>query len=249
MDNIPQRVLPAYESAQATVEPSEDHQVTVEPSGDYQVTVESLEDHEMMMPKEEIQLSHPGKRFVMPLLDDFILEGPNGHHPCFVFPVALNNVAIAKEAGVSDNSMFPAQVGRHPVTTSSVIYPLVRDRTHWYVGPPTSGYSYLFTNVEYADLHTQNILVQAPCYKSWPLLEPYERPEKLLVRRYDGAAIGSNVPEYQIKPAGIFTPSDTVAPDFKSWSLTLVKHSSCKPPMQHLRNLSSTPPFSSDPWK
>ena len=39
--------------------------------------------------------------------------------------------------------------------------------------------------------------------------------KKLLVRRYDGAAIGSNVPEYQIKPACIFTPSDTVAPDFK----------------------------------
>lgn len=91
----------------------------------------------------------------------------------------------------------------------------MRDRTHWYVGPPTSGYSYLFIIVEYGDLHTQNILVQAPCYKSWPLLEPYERPEKLLVRRYDGAAIGSNVPEYQIKPAGIFTPSDTVGLDCK----------------------------------
>ena len=62
--------------------------------------------------------THPGKRFVMPLLDDFTLEGPNGHHQCFVFPVALNSVAIAKEASVSDNFMFPAQVGRSIATQS-----------------------------------------------------------------------------------------------------------------------------------
>ena len=62
--------------------------------------------------------THPGKRFVMPLLDDFTLEGPNGHHQCFVCPVALNSVAIAKEASVSDNFMFPAQVGRSIATQS-----------------------------------------------------------------------------------------------------------------------------------
>lgn len=54
----------------------------------------------------------------MPLLDDFILEGPNGHHQCFVFSVALNNVAIAKEASVSDNSMLDAQVGWSIATQS-----------------------------------------------------------------------------------------------------------------------------------
>ena len=39
--------------------------------------------------------------------------------------------------------------------------------------------------------------------------------QKLLVRRCDGAPIGSNVPEYQIKPEAIPTPSDTIAPDCK----------------------------------
>ena len=62
--------------------------------------------------------THHGKRFVMPLIDDFTLEGPNNHHQCFVFPVALNSVAIAKEASVSDNLMFPAQVGRSIATQS-----------------------------------------------------------------------------------------------------------------------------------
>lgn len=33
--------------------------------------------------------------------------------------------------------------------------------------------------------------------------------------RFDGAPIGSNVPKYQIKATGIFTPSDTIAPDCK----------------------------------
>ena len=60
--------------------------------------------------------THPGKRFVVPLLDEFALEGPNGHHQCFVFPVALNSVAVAKEASVSDNSRFPAHVGRSIAT-------------------------------------------------------------------------------------------------------------------------------------
>ena len=56
--------------------------------------------------------SRPGKKVVIPLLDDFTLEGPNGHHQCFVLPVALNNVAIAKGSSVSCSSMFPAQVAR-----------------------------------------------------------------------------------------------------------------------------------------
>ena len=61
---------------------------------------------------------HPGKRFVISLLDEFTLEGPNGHHQCLVFPVALNSVAIAKEASLSDNFMFPAQVARSIATQS-----------------------------------------------------------------------------------------------------------------------------------
>lgn len=62
--------------------------------------------------------THPGKRFVIPLLDNFTHQGPNGDHQCFVFPVALNSVAIAKEASISDNFMFPAQVARSIATQS-----------------------------------------------------------------------------------------------------------------------------------
>ena len=84
----------------------------------------------------------------------------------------------------------------------------MRNRTCWYVAmskPP-----HLLTRSECTDLHTQNILIRARQSKSWPLVEPYERPERLKVRRYDGAPIGPSVPEYQIQSQGTVTPADTI---------------------------------------
>ena len=159
--------------------------------------------------------THPGKRFVIPLLDEFTLEGPNGRHQCFVLPVALNSVAIAKEASISDNFMFPAHVGRSIATQSLLALSYIHSCGIVHAGRlliPNSDIRICSHHCD-SDLHTDNILVQAPSSKSWPLSEPYEHPEKLRVRRYDGAPIGPNVPEYQIKPAGIFTPSDTLSPD------------------------------------
>lgn len=59
---------------------------------------------------------HPGRRFVIHLLDEFAVDGPNGRHQCFVFPVALNSVYMAKQASVSDNFLFPPQVARSIAT-------------------------------------------------------------------------------------------------------------------------------------
>lgn len=55
---------------------------------------------------------HPGKSFVTPLYDEFSLEGPNGSHQCFVFPVALNSIATAKAASLRDDYIFAAPVAR-----------------------------------------------------------------------------------------------------------------------------------------
>ena len=46
-------------------------------------------------------------------------------------------------------------------------------------------------------------------------MDPYEYPEHLEVRRYDGAPIGPHVPEYQIQPQGTVTPADTIPSDSK----------------------------------
>lgn len=35
---------------------------------------------------------HPGRRHVMPLLDHFIHDGPNGSHLCLVFPVMWSDL-------------------------------------------------------------------------------------------------------------------------------------------------------------
>lgn len=61
---------------------------------------------------------HPGKKFVISRLDDFSLEGPNGRHQCFVFPIALNSVAIAKEASKNNSYLFPTKVARSIVMQS-----------------------------------------------------------------------------------------------------------------------------------
>ena len=59
---------------------------------------------------------HPGARFFTSLLDEFTIDGPNGHHSCLVFPVTGCSVSIAKVASVSDNYMFPAKVARSIAT-------------------------------------------------------------------------------------------------------------------------------------
>lgn len=61
---------------------------------------------------------NPGKKFVISLLDAFSLEGPNGRHHCFAFPVALNSIAIANEASKNDNYLFPTKIARSILTQS-----------------------------------------------------------------------------------------------------------------------------------
>ena len=67
---------------------------------------------EVLHALREGKSEHLGKRFVASLYDEFSLERPNGSHQCFVFPVALNSIAIAKEASTIDNHMFAAPVAR-----------------------------------------------------------------------------------------------------------------------------------------
>ena len=52
------------------------------------------------------------------LLNDFIHEGPNGRHQCFVFPVALDSVAIAKRASTNGSYKFHPQAARSIVMQS-----------------------------------------------------------------------------------------------------------------------------------
>lgn len=55
------------------------------------------------------------------LSDDFILEGPNGRHQCFVFPVALDSVAIAENTSTNDSFIFFTQVAWSIVEESLLV--------------------------------------------------------------------------------------------------------------------------------
>lgn len=54
--------------------------------------------------------THPGRRFIPLLLDEFSFDGPNGHHVCLVQEPAGCNIAASKEDSV--NFMFPAESAR-----------------------------------------------------------------------------------------------------------------------------------------
>jgi hypothetical protein len=60
-------------------------------------------------------LSHPipfhrGQAFVMELLDEFVIEGPNGRHICLVSEVAACDISTSKET--SGMLPFPAETAR-----------------------------------------------------------------------------------------------------------------------------------------
>ncbi|WEW59216.1 hypothetical protein PRK78_004685 [Emydomyces testavorans] len=44
--------------------------------------------------------THPGRTLIMPMLDEFVLEGPNGAHQCFVTPPARMSLSMAKDASI-----------------------------------------------------------------------------------------------------------------------------------------------------
>ncbi|MCJ1462051.1 hypothetical protein MMC07_000651 [Pseudocyphellaria aurata] len=141
--------------------------------------------------------SHPGSKFVIHLLDEFTVDGPNGHHQCLVFPVALNSVRRAKK----HRSMFPSQIAASIATQALLAL------------------SYIHScGIIHGDLHSGNILIQASSSALWPLPMSYEEirsNQKHPVKRYDGTPIGSNVPKYQLWATGIYTPSDRAAPGSK----------------------------------
>lgn len=54
--------------------------------------------------------AHPGKDIIPPVLDEFVLDGPNGTHRCLVTVPARMSVAEAKD--VSSSRLFQLPVAR-----------------------------------------------------------------------------------------------------------------------------------------
>jgi serine/threonine-protein kinase SRPK3 len=50
---------------------------------------------------------HPGRSIILPVLDEFDIQGPNGTHRCFINPPARTSISAVKEA-----SLFQPNVAR-----------------------------------------------------------------------------------------------------------------------------------------
>lgn len=53
---------------------------------------------------------HPGRKFVLSLLDDFWIDGPNGRHQCLVSEVVGSTIVEAKEA--TEHGVLPLKAAR-----------------------------------------------------------------------------------------------------------------------------------------
>ena len=67
-------------------------------------------------------VDHPGQSFILSLLDEFSIDGPNGRHRCTVSEVVGTNIADAKE--MYESEMLPLETARKITAqiTSGVAY-------------------------------------------------------------------------------------------------------------------------------
>ena len=129
-----------------------------------------------------IPSAHPGRDAIPSPLDDFVIQGPNGHHPCFTMALAQSDLKMA-----SENYLFPLDVARALVggLTMAVAY------MH------SSGYVH-------GDIHLGNVLVKHPSdINNLSIKQLYEKygepcPEPITLR--NGKPLPPNVPPTAISP-------------------------------------------------
>ncbi|KAJ8126402.1 hypothetical protein O1611_g7237 [Lasiodiplodia mahajangana] len=134
---------------------------------------------------------HPGQQFVPHLLDEFSLDGPNGHHTCLVQEPASCNTSASKEDSV--DFMFPVETARS-IAAQLII-----------------GISYLHSReVCHGDLHLRNFLLCGPDLNYISPNELYKRYrlDKAPVRRVDGTAVEPHAPPYAVYPMHIKMSAD-----------------------------------------
>ncbi|KAF2788056.1 kinase domain-containing protein [Melanomma pulvis-pyrius CBS 109.77] len=125
-----------------------------------------------------------GSEFVMTLLDDFTIQGPNGSHQCLVTQVAGRR--LGRPAGVNHTCLGPARL------LASQLFQGVR---------------YLHScNVGHGDLYTGNILMQLDSFDAWSEDDIYAclgHPVKEGLFRKDGKPLENCAPAYTVHPADL----------------------------------------------
>ncbi|KAG6888276.1 hypothetical protein C0992_008957 [Termitomyces sp. T32_za158] len=128
---------------------------------------------------------HPGRKFVMTLLDDFELESANGRHRCLITEVigpSVNQVRFK-----APGNILPTSITRRIASQSA------------------KGLAFLHSCgvVHGEDLHYNNILFEIPDFHSWSVEKVYRylgEPKKKLVKRKDGTPTTPAAPSYVVMP-------------------------------------------------
>ncbi|KAG6905609.1 hypothetical protein DXG01_001715 [Tephrocybe rancida] len=128
--------------------------------------------------------SHPGRKFVATLLDDFELQGPNGLHRCLVTEVA--GPSVGKVRYEISGGKLPTPIARKVASQSA------------------QGLAFLHScGVGHGDLHPGNVLFDIPGFHSWSTEKVYKyfgKPIKDTVERIDGQPVTPSAPSYVVAP-------------------------------------------------
>ncbi|KAF7867350.1 hypothetical protein EAF04_005433 [Stromatinia cepivora] len=138
--------------------------------------------------------THEGKRFIPTLLDEFSIDGPNGHHLCLVGDPAGLNIAVSKE--ISSNWKFPVESARSIAAQLAM------------------GLSYIYSRgVCHGDLHMRNFLLRIQSLDhldTEELYKMYGGPFQIPIRRLDGKDPQPHAPSHAIYPMSFNMPADQI---------------------------------------
>lgn len=153
-------------------------------------------------------VNHPGRSHIMPLLDDFRVEGLNGSHMCLVSQVF--------GPSITQLSYYPGRVaGCRRLHTSGVVYGGTTTLSLHMI------HIHLLTHVKI--LTASNVLLRLTNIDAWSDKEIYERlgpPVKDNVLDSAGDTAGRYAPGYLVEPANLshldprFLTKDIVLIDF-----------------------------------
>ncbi|PYI32503.1 kinase-like protein [Aspergillus indologenus CBS 114.80] len=140
--------------------------------------------------------SHPRRASIPPILDEFIIPGPNGEHRCLVTPVGMMSLAEAKDA--SSFRLFQLPVAR--AFSAQLVLAV----------------AYLHSRgIVHADLHDGNILVLLPksmdALSREQLYEKYGRPHHEPVVCLDERPLPDGVPANAVVPIWLGKASECVS--------------------------------------
>ncbi|KAL8836102.1 MAG: hypothetical protein Q9170_003050 [Blastenia crenularia] len=124
---------------------------------------------------------------VSPLLDEFMINGPNGQHKCLVSDVLGPTLLDLKQSFAFD--LLPLGIAKRATVQLA------------------SGLAYIHScDMIHGDIHIKNLAWKSFDLGSWSLSQVYEHlgsPIKQVVRRMDAQPLGPEVPPYVVLPANL----------------------------------------------